>query len=229
VPNSTARSPGRPPRLHFEQVIDAAATLIEAEGTAALTMRRVAEACGVTTMALYRHVRTKDDLIALVANRAIDQFQLPAAGSVDWRDELTSVVTRMHEFLLEHPEFASIFASRPIDSVVAYRAIERILAALKRAGLDDDSIVASYDLLISFIRGFAQQHTGPRARANSPLRRISVIRDLSEEEFEHVIRLGERLVSRDPRAGFAEELAILIEGIESRVERSKARRRRDGA
>jgi len=213
----TARPPGRPPRLHFEQVIETAAELIEADGLAALTMRRVAEECGVTTMALYRHVQTKEELIALIANRAIDQFQLPAVRSADWREELASVVTRMHEFLLEHPEFASIFASRPIDSVVAYEAIERILGALQQAGLDDDSIVASHDLLISFIRGFAQQHTGPRAQANSPQRRISVIRDLSEEEFAHVMRLGERLLSRDPRRHFAEELTILIEGIEARA------------
>jgi AcrR family transcriptional regulator len=211
------RSPGRPPRLHLDDVLAAATALIEAEGAGALTMRAVAEACSVTPMALYRHVRTRNDLIALVANRAIDAFDLPESAGADWREEVRLVVGRMHEFLLEHPDFASIFASRPIDSIVAYRAVERILRALERAGLDDDLVIASYDLLISFIRGFVQQHAGPRAQANSPVQRISVIGHLDPDAFAHVIRLGGRLITRDPHRDFDEELAILLDGIQARV------------
>jgi AcrR family transcriptional regulator len=217
-----SRSRGRPPRIHLDDVVGAAARLIEADGTAALTMRGVAEVCGVTTMALYRHVRTRDELIELVATEAMGEFVLPDAVEGEWRAEVATVVNGMHAFLLEHPEFASIFSSRPIDSLIAYRAVERILAALYRAGLDDELAVASYDLLISFIRGFVQQHAGPRAEANS-LGRVAVIGRLDAAEFEHVIRLGGRLIFRDHRRDFERELEILLDGIAQGVEQATTR------
>jgi AcrR family transcriptional regulator len=214
-----SRSRGRPPRIHLDDVVGAATRLIEAEGTASLTMRGVAEACGVTTMALYRHVQTREELIELVATRAMDEFVLPAAVEGEWRAEVAAVVNGMHEFLLEHPEFASIFATRPIDSLIAYQAVERILGALCRAGLDDELALASYDLLISFVRGFVQQHAGARAQANS-LGRVSVIARLDGEEFEHVIRLGGRLIFRDHGRDFGRELEILLDGVQRNVERT---------
>jgi TetR/AcrR family transcriptional regulator, tetracycline repressor protein len=217
-----SRSRGRPPRIQLDDVVGAAARLIEAEGTAALTMRGVAEACGVTTMALYRHVRTRDELVELVATQAMDDFVLPDAIDSEWRAEVATVANGMHRFLLEHPEFASIFASRPIDSLVAYRAVERILGALYRAGLDDEAALASYDLVISFIRGFVQQHAGPRAEANS-LARVSVIAHLDAEEFEHVIRLGGRLIFRDHGRDFERDLEILLDGIARSVEQAGPR------
>ena len=43
-------------------VIDAAAGLVAERGYAGLTMRALAQRCGVPTMTLYRHVRTKEDI-----------------------------------------------------------------------------------------------------------------------------------------------------------------------
>jgi AcrR family transcriptional regulator len=205
--------------LGLDQVVAAAAELIEAEGLGGLTMRRVAESCGVSTMALYRHVRTKEDLIALVANRAMDDFRVAAVVGGDWREEVAAVARAEYQFLLDHPEFVSIFASRPIDSVVAFRAIEMILGALHRAGLDDLAAVAAHDVIVSFIRGFVQQHAGARAQANAPIERLAVIGELPDDEFEHVIRVAGRLVRRDPKRHFEEELAIVIAGIEAQLPR----------
>lgn len=210
------RSVGRPPKLGLDKLVAVAAELIEAEGLGALTMRRVAESCGVTTMALYRHVRTKDDLIALVANRAMDDFRLAEVDGGDWREEVAAVARAEYQFLLDHPEFVSIFSSRPINSVVAFRAIETILGALHRAGLGDEAAVAAHDVIVSFIRGFVQQHAGVRARASSPIERLSAIGELPAKEFEHVIRVAGRLVTRETEQHFDEELAIVIAGIEAR-------------
>jgi AcrR family transcriptional regulator len=209
-------SVGRPPKLALEQLVAVAAEMIEADGLAGLTMRRVAERCGVTTMALYRHVSTKDDLIALVANQAMNDFQVPDVASGDWREQVAVVARAQYRFLLDHPEFVSIFAARPINSVIAFRSIETVLDALHRAGLDDEAAVSAHDVLISFIRGFVQQHAGTRARASSPIQRLAVIGELPSSEFEHVIRVAGRLVTRENEQHFEEELAIVIAGIGAR-------------
>ena len=64
-------SPTRGPRATITAtgIVDAAIGLADAEGIAAVSMARVAERVGVTTMALYRHVPSKDDLLALMFDR----------------------------------------------------------------------------------------------------------------------------------------------------------------
>src|SRR5215467_480660 len=57
--------------LTRQDVIDAAAGLVAERGYAGLTMRALAERCGVPTMNLYRHVRTKEDILGALADRVL--------------------------------------------------------------------------------------------------------------------------------------------------------------
>lgn len=60
-------APGaRKPRFTREQLAATALAIADADGFAALSMRRVAEALGAGTMTLYYYVRTKEDLLTLV-------------------------------------------------------------------------------------------------------------------------------------------------------------------
>ncbi|HMO11233.1 MAG TPA: helix-turn-helix domain-containing protein, partial [Actinotalea sp.] len=55
---------GPRPGLTVPQIVQAAIRLADAEGLAAVSMARVAEELGVTTMALYRYVGGEDQLVA---------------------------------------------------------------------------------------------------------------------------------------------------------------------
>ena len=48
--------------------MSAAVDIANADGLEAVSMARVAKALGFTTMSLYRHVPSKDDLLALMWN-----------------------------------------------------------------------------------------------------------------------------------------------------------------
>ncbi len=78
--------PGRRPRLTVRQIAEAGIALADAEGLAAVSMARVAERLGVTTMALYRYVDGKDQLLAAMADVAMEPPDLPDVGP--WRDRL---------------------------------------------------------------------------------------------------------------------------------------------
>jgi AcrR family transcriptional regulator len=54
-----------------DDVVAAAIDIVDREGVDALTIRRVAEACGLSPMGLYRHVRDKDDLLDRVVNAVV--------------------------------------------------------------------------------------------------------------------------------------------------------------
>ncbi len=68
----------------------AAIEIADAEGIAALSMRRVAAALGVATMSLYRHVPGKDELTLLMVDTAAGDFPFPARRPAGWRPSWSS-------------------------------------------------------------------------------------------------------------------------------------------
>ena len=71
--------------LTLQRITRAAIELADADGLAAVSMARVARKCGFTTMALYRHVSSKDELLLLMFNEVIGPApQIPEG--LDWAD-----------------------------------------------------------------------------------------------------------------------------------------------
>ena len=62
----------RPLPLSRERVVAAALSLIEREGSASLSMRRLADEMGTAPASLYRHIANRDELVALVVERILD-------------------------------------------------------------------------------------------------------------------------------------------------------------
>lgn len=76
--------------LRREQIAEATLTLVVEQGIAALTVRRVAEAVGISAAALYRHYRNKADILAAVIEEHLDlvadnirQSKAEAQGPLD--------------------------------------------------------------------------------------------------------------------------------------------------
>lgn len=87
---SSPPTPSRGPRpvLSLESIVEAALSIADREGLAALTMARVAHELDVTTMATYRYVPSKEELIDLMIDAAF--ADPPAARIGDWRRDLDS-------------------------------------------------------------------------------------------------------------------------------------------
>jgi AcrR family transcriptional regulator len=98
------------------KILDAAYALLDREGPAALSMRRVAEAVGITPMAIYRHYPNREALLEAVAERI---FSVVAADwsrrsrEPDLRARLMALLEPHLDFALRHPHlFDLAFASR---------------------------------------------------------------------------------------------------------------------
>jgi AcrR family transcriptional regulator len=57
-----------------ERIADAALSILEAKGPQAVTMRRVAEAVGITPMAIYHHFPNREALLDSVTDREFAKF-----------------------------------------------------------------------------------------------------------------------------------------------------------
>lgn len=111
-PGETARGPvwarpepaGRRPRLSREQIAAAALAIADAEGFAAVSMRRVAAELGSGTMSLYRYIDAKGDLVALMADALAAEVLVPGGGlGADWRAALAAIARRTRAAYLRHP------------------------------------------------------------------------------------------------------------------------------
>lgn len=68
-----------PSGLDRDRITGATVRLLDAEGLARFSMRRLAAGLGVTAMSLYWYVDTKHDLLELALDRALGELPLPGA------------------------------------------------------------------------------------------------------------------------------------------------------
>ena len=100
------RSPGKSgpkPALSLERIADAAVAIADSEGIAAVSMQRIAAEFQYTKMALYRYVAGKDDLLALMIDRAVGDPPDLAHITGGWRERLEEWVRLLVERWEEHP------------------------------------------------------------------------------------------------------------------------------
>ena len=100
----SAASAGRPRLgLSLERVVASAVELADGEGLGAVSMKRVAERLGFTTMSLYRYVASKDELLLLMHDSC---WQPPPGLDVpldSWRAGLARWTREQHAIMQQHP------------------------------------------------------------------------------------------------------------------------------
>jgi AcrR family transcriptional regulator len=202
--------------LTREGVIDAAADLVAERGYSGLTMRALADRCGVPTMTLYRHVRTKEDLLGALADRVLGELQFAGPGTLTWQEELAAVFRSVHDLLLAHPEIAQIAGRQPVAGQAAYRGAEVVLAALRRAGIEGEPAASAFGTLFAFTLGFVQQQLLSSA-PGSLGRRQAVLERLPLDDFDNLSRLGAVFLLRSSSRHFEDGLDLIIRGLESKT------------
>jgi AcrR family transcriptional regulator len=121
------------PDLSRDAIVDRSLAIADAEGIGAITIRRVAQEFGVTPMALYWHVKSKDELLDAMGDRFFDNLDpIPADG--DWADQLRAAVASLVAALRRHPGAAHLAAPRVMHCAAGRDLAERTLALLRAEG-----------------------------------------------------------------------------------------------
>lgn len=208
-----------PEPLTREAVIDAAAELAAESGYESLSMRTLGERCGVSAMALYRYVATKEDLLGALADRILGELELPRPDEGTWQEQIGAVMGSLHRVLLTHPELAGIAARQHLNGRHAYAGAEVVLAALRLAGLAGEAAAVALGTLTSYTIGFSQRQTGARSEETLAAR-LAVVESLPAEQFRNITELGSTFLLRHSDRQFADGLRMIIAGIEALAERS---------
>jgi AcrR family transcriptional regulator len=153
-PRDTHRR-GPKPALSLDGVIAAAVEIADAEGLAGVSMAKVAERLGYTTMSLYRYVKSKDDLLLLMADTA-NREQAPVATPESWRTGLESWARGIFGIYRAHPWLLQVPMSAPPAGPSQLLWLEAGLQNLAAVDLHEGFKLQIIQLLHGYARGEAQ-------------------------------------------------------------------------
>ncbi|NMA07350.1 MAG: TetR/AcrR family transcriptional regulator [Ruminococcaceae bacterium] len=98
-----------------KDLIEKGLQLLNSVGLEAFSLRKVAEMCGVSHTAPYRHFKNKEELIYAITTSVSDEFTLLINGALaenegDYRKQILAVSKLYVKFMVENPEhFKFIF------------------------------------------------------------------------------------------------------------------------
>jgi len=194
----------------------------DTEGLEAVSLRRIASELGVTPMALYRYVQSKEELLDAMLEAVWAEVELPDANAGDWWDGLAALARSTRRAFLSHPAAAAIAATRPGSGRNILRVIDAILALLERAGFDPELAVRVYLpfarslLALIVFEASLLPEVSEEERRQRALRTRFELEALPADTFPHVIAAAPNLANPyEPERVFEEGLDLLRAGIEA--------------
>ncbi|WP_436526489.1 TetR/AcrR family transcriptional regulator [Actinoplanes sp. HUAS TT8] len=156
---------GDQPTLSREQIVRAAIELLDAEGAAGLSMRRLGTRLGSGTTSVYWYVANKDELLELAVDEVLGEVYVPEPGDTDWRVGASILANGMRSALLRHPWVLGQLGARPTLGPNALRMGDRTVALLAAAGFAGVEISYAGSLLHSHAIGSATTESALTAAA----------------------------------------------------------------
>ncbi|WP_328319721.1 TetR/AcrR family transcriptional regulator C-terminal domain-containing protein [Streptomyces sp. NBC_00388] len=150
-------APSAAPGPTRDRIVRTAVAFADAEGLATLSMRRVATELGLSTMALYRYVQGKGELVRLMADAVYGERPLPAVQPADWRDRFELGARWLWESHRRHSWMARAVASftRPVPAPNAMAYTEWMLRAGADTGLSKEQVMHLHLTLFGHVQGLA--------------------------------------------------------------------------
>jgi AcrR family transcriptional regulator len=219
---------GPRPGLSPDTIVAAAVRVADAEGLAAVSMARVAQELGFTTMSLYRHVTNKDELLQLMWNASAQGAEHLVIEGDGWRDRLRAWALVQREMMDRHPWIPEMPMAAPPVAPNSLAFVERGLEALDETGLSDADKIRMIGLISSYTLNEARMaHDAARAAAAAagtgtrPWTWEALLRELVDAKaYPRLHRLawaGESAGIPDEREEFLFGLERILDGIAAYV------------
>jgi AcrR family transcriptional regulator len=201
--------------LSREAIVDTAMRVLDAEGLDAVTMRRVAQELGTGPASLYAHVANKEDLFALLIDRAVGEIEIPA-GDGDWQEQVKQFARAMREMFVRHRDLARANMGVVPTGPNALRASDRMLGVLRGAGLPDQVCAWALDLLSLYCTAIAVEDgmvDNPWESEEYHEQVHETFTSLPPDQYPNLAALAQALVTGDERDRFEFGLDVLVSGL----------------
>jgi len=144
--------------LSLERIVDEAIAILDEEGAAAFSRRRLATRLGVSTMSTYHHAADESTLVEAVAERIMAELEIPDADD-DWPDAVRTLAWSFRRITLAHPEAFKVLlaGARPMALL---RTAETVQSLLEHRGFDSATALMVFRTVLRYLIGSAVADQG---------------------------------------------------------------------
>lgn len=199
--------PGPRRSVSQSDIVEAAFEILEEKGVAAVSVRGVAGALGLTPTAMYTYFASKNALLQAMVEHLL--AGVADATEPDWRDRVVSITLALRAKLAEHSGAMVLVTSGPLDGPNALSLAERLIESFVEAGLAVDDAARAAHVVRAFVVGQSALEAARRAapvEASAPQPLWSDSKHPLVEQTEHLALDG------GDDAEFAAALARVIDG-----------------
>jgi len=222
---STRDRPAKAP-LSTEAVVDAALAILKSEGLEAVTMRRVATALDTGAASLYVYVSGREGLLQAMLDRVTATIKLEVPDPSRWRDQLHSLLQRMHHALVAHPGTAALTLADPPTSEVILTLTENMLGILFAGGFDSQDATWTCDILVLLVTAIASEDDVRRSRGRSDDEQREYVDGiyntfvgLPADQFPIISANAAQMVAGDGDERFRFAVDVVLDGVIARAVR----------
>ena len=201
-------------------VLRTALHIVDHDGVAGLSMRRLGAALERDPMSLYRYAANKAALLDGVAELVLEQLTVDTTDD-DWESQLRTVARTYRDLALAHPQVVPLLVTRPLATPLALRPpgtlrpLEHILQLLTRAGFSTSDALHVYRSFFGLLHGHVLnelQELVDNPEETDDLLRLGLHR-LPLKEFPLLRSLAPDLAHYDGAAELERGLDILLTGV----------------
>ncbi|MEU0631447.1 TetR/AcrR family transcriptional regulator C-terminal domain-containing protein [Streptomyces sp. NPDC005989] len=149
------RTQGTSAGLDRERIAAAAVALVDRDGLERFGVRRLAQELEVDPMSIYHHIKGKAALLDAMSEAVLAEVTAAADddASHHWEEIARRTAHGYREMAYRHPQVFPLLVTRAQTSPVAVSALERLVTAMREAGLPDQMIADAPMVLFSFLNG----------------------------------------------------------------------------
>jgi AcrR family transcriptional regulator len=203
--------------LSRERIAAAAMALVDREGLAALSTRRLGEELGCEAMSIYHHFPSKAHLMDALIDLMIAGARVAMEPQWTWRERLRRAAHGFRAMALEHPAFFPFFAVHRLNTPAGVAYIDGIIGILREAGFSDREAATYFREIGYYLTGAALDETAGYARGPSSAEPVP--NETIAANFRNLAAAAAYFQPAHFEATFETGLDMLLEGIE----RSRAR------
>jgi AcrR family transcriptional regulator len=140
--------------LGVERIVEVACRIVERDGLAGLSMRKLGAELGVDPMAVYHHVAGKRELLSLVTARTIGAMSLPDPVG-PWEERVRVWAMAYFDVVARHRDLTLAGLADPVIAAGGAPSTDALVAAVTDSGAPADVVEPIAFLVVDAVHGAA--------------------------------------------------------------------------
>lgn len=199
--------------LSAERIERAALELIETEGLAEFSTRKLATQLGREAMSIYHYFPSKGHLMDALVDRVVgEEMSVLVPGAEPWRAQIMAATAEWRALALRRPNFFSYLALHRLNTPTGLTWLNGMIGVFLRMGADEEQAVRMFRALGYYITGALLDETAGYTRGPSTV--APVAEEMMVERYPAVVGAARWFAPAEREKTFWDGLRILLDGME---------------